>query len=47
LKALPGQFSGLHLLSIMYAAFRQIDPAMELGMDFEAEHQAAIERQKG
>lgn len=46
LKSLPGQFSGLHLLSIMYAAFRQIDPAMELGMDFEAEYQAAMERQK-
>ncbi|EWS65878.1 hypothetical protein Y695_00855 [Hydrogenophaga sp. T4] len=47
LKSLPGQFSGLHLLSIMYAAFRQIDPAMELGMDFEAEYQAAVELKKG
>ena len=43
LKSLPGQFSGLHLVSVMYAAFRQIDPAMELGMDFEAEYQAALE----
>jgi tetratricopeptide (TPR) repeat protein len=47
LKALPGQFSGLHLLSIMYAAFRQIDPGMELGMDFEAEYKAAMELKKG
>jgi hypothetical protein len=47
LQSLPGQFSGLHLLSIMYAAFRQIDPAMELGMDFEAEYLAAIELRKG
>jgi tetratricopeptide (TPR) repeat protein len=47
LQSLPGQFSGLHLLSIMYAAFRQIDPTMELGMDFEAEYLAAIEQKKG
>ena len=47
LKALPGQFSGLHLLSIMYAAFRQIDPGMDLGMDFEAEYKAAMESKKG
>ena len=47
LKALPGQFSGLHLLSIMYAAFRQIDPAMDLGMDFEAESPAAMDLKKG
>jgi hypothetical protein len=43
LKALPSQFSSLQLLSIMSAAFRQIDPAMDLGMDFEAEYLAALE----
>ena len=31
LKALPGKFSGLHLLAIMFTAFRQIDPTMETG----------------
>lgn len=46
LKSLPGQFSGLHLLSIMYSAFRQIDPSMDLGMDFESEYKAAIELKK-
>ena len=46
LKALPGSFSGLHLLAIMYTAFRQIDPTMDTGADFGAEYQAALEMQK-
>ena len=29
LKSLPGTFSGLHLLAIMYTAFQQIDPTMD------------------
>lgn len=33
LKSLPGKFSGLHLLAIMYAAFRQIDPTVDTGVD--------------
>lgn len=37
-----GQFSGLHLLTV----FRQIDPGMDLGMDFEAEYKAATELKK-
>lgn len=43
LKTLPGKFTGLHLLAIMYTAFRQIDPTMETGADFSAECQAAME----
>lgn len=46
LKAFPGQFSGLHLVSSMHAAFRQIDPGMDSGMDFEAEYKAAMELKK-
>ena len=45
LKALPGKFSGLHLLAIMYAAFRQIDPTMDTGVDFAAEYKSAVEMQ--
>ena len=45
LKALPGKFSGLHLLAIMYTAFRQIDPTMDTGADFSAEFKAATEMQ--
>ena len=47
LKSLPGEFSGLHLLAIMYTAFRQIDPTMETGADFTAEYQAALKMQEG
>ena len=45
LKALPGKFSGLHLLAIMFTAFRQMDPTMETGADFSAEYQAALQIQ--
>ena len=46
LKSLPGAFTGLHLLAIMYTAFRQIDPTMETGADFGAEYQSALQMQK-
>jgi tetratricopeptide (TPR) repeat protein len=42
LKNLPGKFSGLHLLSIMYVAFQQIDPKLDVGIDFSAEYKAAV-----
>ena len=45
LKALPGEFSGLHLLAIMYTAFQQIDPTMDTGVDFAAEYKAAVQMQ--
>ena len=38
LKSLPGRFSGLHLLAIMYAAFRQIDPTVDAGADSSKEY---------
>lgn len=46
LKSLPGKFTGLHLLAIMFAAFRQIDPTMETGADFNAEYEAAWQIQE-
>lgn len=46
LKSLPGTFTGLHLLAIMYTAFRQIDPTMDAGADFNAEYEAALQMQK-
>lgn len=45
LKSLPGEFSGLHLLAIMYTTFRQIDLTMDIGADFVAGCQTAMERQ--
>ena len=42
LKSLPGTYSGLNLLAIMYSAFHQIDPKMDVGADFSAEYAAAV-----
>lgn len=41
LKSLPGNYSGLHLLAIMYTAFKQIDPTVDAGVDFSKEYEAA------
>lgn len=41
LEALPGQYSGLHLVSIMYTAFKQIDPSLDAGFDLDREYTAA------
>jgi tetratricopeptide (TPR) repeat protein len=41
LRSLPGKFSGLHLVAIMYAAFQQIDPSVDVGMDLRKEFEAA------
>ncbi len=42
LKSLPGQFSGLHLMCLMYTAFKQIAPASDIGFDVAREYQAAL-----
>ncbi len=46
LKTLPGKFSGMHLLSIMYTAFKQIDPTMDSGADLQVEFDAAMAMHK-
>lgn len=46
LTTLPGQFSGMHLVSIMYAAFRTIDPSLDAGIDLRAEYEAAQQLHK-
>jgi len=43
LKSLPGTFSGLHLVSIMYAAFHQTSPGTDVGIDFSREYAQARE----
>jgi putative SOS response-associated peptidase YedK len=45
LKTMPGKFSGMHLVSIMYAAFKQIDPTMDSGVDLQREYDAAMAMQ--
>lgn len=41
LQALPGRYSGLHLLAILYTAFRRIDPTLDIGADFLREYELA------
>lgn len=42
LKTLPGDFSGLHLLSIQYVAFKKFAPDQDIGFDLSAEYEAAL-----
>jgi hypothetical protein len=42
LSTLPGKFSGMHLVSIMYAGMRAMDPDIETGIDLKAEFDAAV-----
>ncbi len=37
LKSMPGNFSGLYLVSLMYVGFRQIDPSLDGGIDLSKE----------
>lgn len=41
LATLPGKFSGMHLVSIMYAGLKALDPNMDAGIDLSAEYAAA------
>ena len=41
IKSLPGEFSGLHLCAIMFAAFKQFAPQEDVGIDFSQEYEAA------
>jgi Flp pilus assembly protein TadD len=41
LKSLPGQFSGLYLLALMYTGVKRIDPALDAGVDFSREFEVA------
>jgi hypothetical protein len=37
LTSMPGNFSGLHLVSLMYVGSRQIDPSLDGGIDLSKE----------
>ncbi|MDA8377616.1 MAG: hypothetical protein M0Z50_11295 [Planctomycetia bacterium] len=41
LRSLPGQYSGLHLVCLMYVAFKILNPSLDIGMDFSQEYQMA------
>lgn len=42
LHTLPGNFSGLHLVSIEYVAFKQIMPTQDIGFDLSREYKMAL-----
>jgi len=42
LKTLPGDFSGLHLVSLMYAAFQKTAPGTDVGIDLSREYAQAV-----
>lgn len=44
LKSLEGEFTGLHLVSIMYAAFQQFALGQNVGVDFSKEYQIAADQ---
>jgi hypothetical protein len=41
LKSFAGQFSGLHLVCLMYAAFKSFAPETDIGFDLSKEYEAA------
>ena len=41
LRSLPGRFSGLHMVCLMYAAFKIIDPTADIGFDLANEYAVA------
>lgn len=41
LASLPGDFSGLQLVAMMYTGLRQMDPSLDAGIDFSAEFEIA------
>ncbi len=42
LQRLPGRYTGLHLICLLYAATRQLAPTADLGFDLSAEYSAAL-----
>ncbi len=43
LKSLPGRYSGLHMVCLMYAAFKIIQPTADVGFDLSQEYAAAMQ----
>ena len=41
LKSLPGKFSGLHLICLMYVAFKIVAPSQDMGFDLKKEYEVA------
>ena len=46
LKSVEGEYSALHLISMMYAAFQQFAPGTDVGMDLSQEYEIATGKRK-
>ena len=44
LQAIDGQFTGMELVAIMYAAFQQFAPEQDVGFDFSKEYEQASQQ---
>ena len=42
LRSLPGEFTGLQLMSYMFVAFKQIAPDRDIGFDLSKEYEQAL-----
>lgn len=47
LSTLDGEFTALHLVSILYAGMKQADPTVDAGIDFSREYAAAVALHSG
>ncbi len=43
LQTISGEFTGLHLMSLMFVAFVQIFPLQDIGFDLSEEYAAALQ----
>jgi hypothetical protein len=41
IRSLPGRFSGLHMVCLMYAAFKILNPTADIGFDLAEEYAVA------
>jgi tetratricopeptide (TPR) repeat protein len=46
LRSLPGRYSGLHMVCLMYAAFKIIAPEQDVGFDLSKEYARALEMKR-
>lgn len=42
LKSLPGEFTGMQLLSYMHVGLKQVEPSMDTGIDLDKEYRMAL-----
>lgn len=47
LKSLPGNYSGLHMVCMMYVGFRKIAPEHSIGFDLSKEYETAMSMHRG